>query len=88
MPIFYGKGSNIYSVFPRKSFIDYSEFKNPDELFEYIENMKDSEFVDRLNKCINIYMKYYDESREITWMRKKDSLDKIIEKCKIITAKV
>ena len=86
LPIFYGKGSNIYSVFPRRSFIDYSEFQNPDELFNYVKNMKESEFMDRLNKCIHTYMKYYGESNKVTWMRKKDSLNKIIEKCRMITS--
>src|SRR5690606_22526691 len=55
LPIYFGKGTNIYDVFPEKSFIDYANFQSLDQLFDYIEKMETHEFVERLNKCIDVY---------------------------------
>jgi hypothetical protein len=55
LPIYYGEGTEIYNLFPKDSFIDYSEIKSPQSLFFYIQNMSEIEFVERLNKCIHVY---------------------------------
>ncbi len=56
LPIYYGgKNSTIYEDFPPNSFLDYSEFSSPTELFQYIENMTFPEYKQRLNLCIETF---------------------------------
>lgn len=56
LPIYYGgKDSTIYQDFPANSFLDYSDFTHPGELFQYIENMTFSEYKQRLNLCIETF---------------------------------
>lgn len=55
LPIYYGKHTNVYKLFSKDSFIDYSAFNSPEALFEYINKMSDTEFVNRLNNCISTY---------------------------------
>lgn len=53
LPIYYGgENSTIYEDFEKNSFLDYTNFKNPNQLFEYIEKMTREEFNERLNMCI------------------------------------
>ena len=78
LPIYYGKGTGIYKVFPKDSFIDYSKFDNPTNLFDFIVKMETEEFVERLNKCINIYNSISIRGQEFCWNRRKESLDRII----------
>lgn len=70
LPIYYGKHTNAYEIFPKNSFIDYSEFDSPEQLFEFINNMADKEFVRRMNLCVDTYnsisakgTKFYNEQR-------------------------
>ena len=55
LPIYYGKHTNAYEVFPKNSFIDYSIFDSPEELFEFIDKISNEEFVIRMNRCIQVY---------------------------------
>jgi hypothetical protein len=56
LPIYYGgKDATIYQDFPRNSFLDYSDFEHPRELFQYIENMTFLEYKQRLNLCIETF---------------------------------
>lgn len=84
LPIYFGKGNNIYNIFPKDSFLDYSKFNSPNELFAYIENMSDIEFVDRMNKCISVYNKISNQGSAFVWEKRKESLDKIVEKVRMI----
>ena len=84
LPIYYGKGNNIYQIFPKESFIDYSNFTEPSELFNYIENMSSSEFIERINKCISVYNKISEKGESFVWEQKKLALDKIIERVTLI----
>lgn len=84
LPIYYGEGTNIYSVFPKKSFIDYSDFKEPQELFEFIGNLSAHEYADRMNRCIEVYNSISSKGDEYVWLERKKSLDMIIEKCRTI----
>ncbi|MGD1865592.1 MAG: discoidin domain-containing protein [Phormidesmis sp.] len=52
LPIYYGKGNAIYEDFPSQSFLDYCDFNNPKNLFEYIEKMDVEEYNERMNLCI------------------------------------
>ncbi|TQI71524.1 hypothetical protein JM79_2464 [Gramella sp. Hel_I_59] len=84
LPIYYGKGNNIYQIFPKESFIDYSNFTEPSDLFNYIENMSSSEFIERINKCISVYNKISNKGESFIWEQRKLALDKIIEKVTLI----
>ncbi len=87
LPIYYGKGTNIYNIFPEKSFIDFSDFDTPQQLFNYIGKMKNTEFVGRLNKCIEVYMTIKNQNPTYAWEKRKEALDKIIERCYSIAEK-
>ena len=52
LPIYYGKNNKIYEDFPRNSFLDYSEFNNPQLLFDYIYSMSVDEFQERMSLCV------------------------------------
>lgn len=82
LPIYYGKGTNVYEIFPENSFIDYSNFKNPQELFVFISQISESEYVVRLNKCIDVYNSISSNHSEIARKERKAMLFKIVEKLK------
>jgi len=87
LPIYYGKGTNIYDLFPERSFIDYADFDSPEHLFVYIEKMEKDEFVERLNKCISVYTILKNKGPLYSWEKRKEALDKIVEKCNSIVKK-
>lgn len=82
LPIYYGKGNNIYDIFPKKSFLDYSDFNNPRELFDYIENMNNEEYIERLNTCIEVYNNIANQNPDLAWECRKGSLNAIVAKSK------
>jgi len=88
LPIYYGNGeSSIYSSFPKNSFIDYNEFTNEKELFEYIENISSPKFIERFNKCLKVY-NFYCKKPESFWEEnKKEMLDNIVQNCQNILKK-
>ncbi len=66
LPIYYGgKDSTIYEDFAKNSFLDYTEFRDANELFEYIEAMTIEEFNKRLNLCIQKFNKTYEKVKEV-----------------------
>ena len=85
LPIYYGQ-NGIYDLFPQESFIDYSQINDPEELFSFIKCMDSEEYVERMNKCIEVYLKYhkqplgyFEEQRELILL---GICDKIREVCK------
>lgn len=54
LPIYYGKGSRIYETFPRDSFVDAAEYDNVGQIFDFIDRMPRSEFMDRYNRCADV----------------------------------
>lgn len=84
LPIYYGKGSTAYELFPKDSFIDYSMFNNPSELFDFIYNISDEEYIDRINKCINIYNSISNNGDNFVKNERKKALDKIVDKLNLI----
>lgn len=82
LPIYFGKGNDIYKLFPKDSFLDYSDFNSPLELFTYIENMSEKEFVNRLNKCIKVYNNISQQEGAFVWEKRKESLDAIVDNLK------
>ena len=58
VPIY--KGSPwIYKIFPKNSFVDYNQFKNPAQLYNFLNKMTFEEYIRRLTMCVNIYKKFY-----------------------------
>jgi len=84
LPIYYGAGTNVYEIFPEGSFLDYSKFDSPKELFDYMEKMPEREYVSRLNKCINVYNCISEKGAELEHSERKKILDKIVEKLYLI----
>jgi hypothetical protein len=80
LPIYYGTGTEIYDLFPKDSFIDYSLMQSPQELFKTIQSMSDAEYVNRLNKCITVYNVVSSQSDEEKAALRIMSLDSIIRK--------
>ncbi|MFB9077337.1 glycosyltransferase family 10 domain-containing protein [Flavobacterium procerum] len=80
LPIYYGEGTNVYEIFPENSFIDYSKFNNPKELFDYMEQMSDNEYLLRLNKCISVYNSISEKGPDLENSERRKILDKIVEK--------
>ncbi len=57
LPIYSSFNSTIYETFPKNSFIDTVQYKNTDELLDYIQNMSTAEYLERMNICIDIFNK-------------------------------
>ncbi len=55
LPIYYGKGNKIYEDFPQDSFLDYSDFQTPGDLFNYVQSMSEKEFINRMNLCVDTF---------------------------------
>jgi hypothetical protein len=55
LPIYYGRGNNIYNDFPQNSFLDYCEFNDINKLLKYIQNMSINEFNDRMELCVQTF---------------------------------
>lgn len=55
LPIYFGRGSGIYDDFPKDSFIDYSQFGSPQELYTFIDKLTFVKYKNRLNKCIDAF---------------------------------
>lgn len=84
LPIYYGKGNNIYEIFPENSFLDYSLFGQPKELFHYIQEMTDGEYIERLNKCIAVYNGISSKGKYYSQVKRQETLDKLVSKLKRI----
>lgn len=84
LPIYYGKYTNVYELFPENSFIDYSKFNSPEELFDYIKQMTNEEFVLRMNNCISTYNNISKKGSTFVKDERQKMLDNIISKIKYI----
>ncbi|WP_228519068.1 glycosyltransferase family 10 domain-containing protein [Flavobacterium sp. LC2016-12] len=84
LPIYYGKNTNAYEIFPTDSFIDYSNFKCPNELFEFINKMTTEEFIIRMNRCLEVYNSISEQGILLANSERKKTLDKIVNKLKSI----
>ncbi|NEN93050.1 MAG: glycosyl transferase [Okeania sp. SIO3H1] len=83
LPIYYGgKNSTIYEDFEKNSFLDYTEFRDSNELFEYVEKISIDEFNKRLNLCIQTFNKTYEKVKQMN--RKKQVVKNIVQKLKEI----
>jgi len=84
LPIYFGEHTNAYELFPENSFIDYSKFNNLEELFSYINSMKDAEFIDRLNKCISTYNSISSKGANFERAERERMLNNIVSKLQYI----
>jgi len=57
LPIYYGNDW-IYEDFPKDSFVDYAQFNDIPSLFEYLDHLTIDKYVERLNRCIEVYNHY------------------------------
>ncbi len=60
LPIYYGYRNTIYQDFPKNSFIDLADYNSNEGLLSDINKMSKSEYIDRLNLCIEVYNRIYD----------------------------
>jgi hypothetical protein len=82
--IYYEKNTNAYEIFPENSFIDYSNFNSSQELFDFITNISDEEYINRMTNCIKVYNYISSQGPRLAVAERKKMLDKIIEKVKFI----
>ena len=68
----------------KDSFIDYSEFSGSDELFDFIENISNKEFIERMNKCIEVYNSISNQGQDFVKKCREEMLDKIVEKLELL----
>ena len=80
LPIYYGEGTNAYEIFPQDSFIDYSKFNNHVDLFDYISKMTDTEYVKRMNLCIEVYNSLSCKNPALAIDQRKIVLEEILKK--------
>ena len=80
LPIYFGKHTNAYELFPENSFIDYSNFNTPTELFNFISTMSVTEYISRLNKCIMVYNSISEQGEKLVINERRKMLDEIIKK--------
>lgn len=80
LPIYYGKNTNAYQIFPKDSFIDYSNFNSPQELFDFVLNISNEEFISRMNRCIEVYNSISIQGETLVKSERKKTLDKIVER--------
>ena len=63
LPIYYSNDT-IYETFPKGSFIDYRDFKNKAQLYQYILDMPADEYLDRLNLGIEFVSRHREHIAE------------------------
>ena len=84
LPIYYAHNT-IYNIFPKNSFIDFNEFQSIEDLYNFIQNLDDDEYNERLNKCINVFVQHKKYDNYHLKYKKRDSniinkLNEIIKK--------
>lgn len=57
LPVYSSAGTAIYETFPQNSFVDLSQFKSNEHLYDFLQNMSDEEYVSRYNKCLAVLKK-------------------------------
>ena len=78
LPIYRGSEDFIYEDFPRNSFIDFNDFSCNHELLEYVININDDDYCDRMNRCIEAYNTIFE--RDDFLDKRNQSLDLIVKK--------
>lgn len=81
--IYWGNGTKVYETFPENSFIDASLFESSEQLYLYLENLPDAEYIDRYNSCLNTLHNACEYRLTNSTMRT-DVIDSFVEKVKIL----
>lgn len=55
LPIYCGRGSSIYETFPEDSFFDLPQYVTLYDVYLFINNIPYGEYVERMNRCIDVY---------------------------------
>ena len=84
LPVYYGAHTGIYELFPEGSFIDYSNFESPKALFDYIKNIDKTEYLKRMNACIDTYNLICDKGETFLKEQREAMLQAIVNKIKSI----
>lgn len=77
LPVYWGEGSSIYDTFPQDSFIDASQFKNSNEVIDYMINLSYDLWFERMEKCIKAYN---DSLLKMNYSKLDEAVKKIIER--------
>lgn len=84
LPIYSSFNNKIYDLFPKNSFIDYDDFKSNSDLLLYLKNISQTDYLDRLNLCIETFNNIYqttniDKEREKAFYALLNKINQIIE---------
>ncbi len=80
LPIYHSLNSSVYEIFPENSFVDAHQFTDVHAMFDYIENMSDDEYLERLNLCIDVFNHSLQMKKENYNMNAHDIISKIINR--------
>ena len=64
MPIYWGAKTTIYEIFPKNSFIDLADFDSPESLIHYLQGLSEDEYLNRINKCREVFNRCITERRK------------------------
>ena len=74
LPIYYGN-STIYEIFEKKSFVDYHDFKDSKELYDYLMVMTKEEYVERYNRCVDAFNRVIGDGKNNVKRLKSDNMN-------------
>lgn len=80
LPIYWGRGNHIGDIFPRHSFVDAAQFESPDELFDAVAGMSDSEWCDRYNACVEVFNFCTRRRRESIQWEPRQHLQRVVDR--------
>ncbi len=83
LPVIYEGDSGISTVFPKGTFVNYCDFESPEALMVFLSEMTKSEYVERVNKTIEIYNSLMTDSTILKNSRLKMASN-FVEKAKVI----
>lgn len=77
LPVYWGKDSSIYETFPKKSFIDASDYQSSEEIVSFMINMTYDQWYERMEKCLHAYN---ESMKKMTYSKLDDAIEKIKER--------
>lgn len=70
LPVYYARRNRIDEFFPPDSYVNYADFDSPDELFDFLNTMSPEEYLERLDRCIQVYNRVSQrEANDATYRR-------------------
>jgi hypothetical protein len=77
LPIYWGANNTIFEVFPRNSFIDLADFHSPEGLIEYLHMLTGDEYLERINKCREVFNGCIIERRKTIGEESRQHMDRL-----------